>query len=82
MKYEFIQRELFGDNPVVFYSEYPASRPDFVAEDASYECYYRHDVNMYEWPLEFEIFELGKSLGIFRIEAETDPRFKSTKVTK
>jgi len=55
--------------------EHPAD----LAEEAAAEYHNRRDGWEASWPVTFEIFRDGKSLGTFEVEREQVPQFHATK---
>ena len=53
---------------------------EWVAEDAGRDYWNSHDGWECRWPLKFEIFAQGKSLGRFEVGVEVEPTFSANQI--
>jgi hypothetical protein len=82
-RYEYIVKDLgekYPDDARGLDSEWDEDCPDYVAEDAGQDNYDNHDGWEDSWPMKFEIFSEGKSLGVYWVNMEAEPRFYANEV--
>ena len=83
MKYSFVQEDYNPGDPIEFYFCSPEEDDEEYIADLAAEHFYNNcDGWEYEWPIKFEMFYDGKSIGTFEVEMSMEPTFGSRKVTK
>ncbi len=76
-KYTFIVPAHCNVSEYSVESSWDAEDATEIAEDAGKEYYHEHDGWEASWPLDFEIFSEGKSLGVFTVTQEAEPTFSA-----
>lgn len=75
MEYEYVlEDESYPHNAIPFESAWTPGNPDCLAADAG-EHYYDDDPDPEEFPLKLEIFDGGKSVGMFEVFLDFSPDF-------
>jgi hypothetical protein len=77
---EFDGEETYPDTALEFESEWSEEFPSWLAEDAALSCFLNNDGWEFDWPVVFEIYSDGKSLGKFSISMEMEPSFIARKL--
>lgn len=67
------------DEPYEFKSIWHVDDPDHIAEAAAEDYHSNHSGWEDTWPIDFEIFSEGRSLGVFTVEREMVPEFLAFK---
>lgn len=66
-----------------FGSNWSTDDPEYIADDAAEYDFYNCDGWENNWPVVFRIWsENGEEIGVFEIEMETEPVFRSSRVKK
>ncbi|ERT10476.1 hypothetical protein O185_24645 [Photorhabdus temperata J3] len=79
-KYEYIiSGDKYPNDAYEFESWWHEYYKSYIAEDAAEDYYEYNDGRESNWPIDFEIYINGKSLGIFTVSLESEPVFSATK---
>ena len=70
--------DAYPDAALSFKTNWDEDYPEWIAEDAAKKCFSEDDGWDFDWPVLFEIFSDGKSIGKFLVSLETEPVFSAT----
>ena len=54
--------------------------PEYIAEDAAKDYYDNHDGWESSWPINIEVYDGDKSIGLCSVELEHDPTFSAIEI--